>query len=96
MEQSYCTDWRVYQVVSHIGPGSRIGRMRLESWVNGTPAATHEVMQGVWGLFDSLPPEQMPGCKARHASPGREKDLIPGPLTACQLSGQSSPTCRSG
>ena len=59
IEQSYCTDWLVYQVVSHIGSGSRIGRMRLESWVKGAPPATREVMQGVWGLFDSLRPEQM-------------------------------------
>lgn len=59
VEQSYCTDWLVYQVVSHIGSGSRIGRMRLESWVQGAPPATREIMQGVWGLFDSLGPEQM-------------------------------------
>jgi len=59
IEQSYCTDWLVYQVVSHIGSGSRIGRMRLEQWVNGAPPATREVMQGVWGHFDSLRPEQM-------------------------------------
>ena len=59
VEQSYCTDWLVYQVVSHVGSGSRIGRMRLESWVTGGPPATREVMQGVWGLFDSLRPEQM-------------------------------------
>jgi uncharacterized protein (TIGR03083 family) len=59
VEQSYCTDWLVYQVVSHIGSGSRIGRMRLEAWVSGAPPATREVMQSVWGLFDSLRPEQM-------------------------------------
>jgi uncharacterized protein (TIGR03083 family) len=59
VEQSYCTDWLVYQVVSHIGSGSRIGRMRLESWLSGAPPATREVMQSVWGLFDSLGPEQM-------------------------------------
>jgi uncharacterized protein (TIGR03083 family) len=59
VEQSYCTDWLVYQAVSHIGSGSRIGRMRLESWVKGAVPATREVMQGVWGLFDSLRPDQM-------------------------------------
>jgi uncharacterized protein (TIGR03083 family) len=61
VEQSYCTDWLVYQVVSHIGSGSRIGRMRLEAWASGGPPATREVMQSVWGLFDSLRPEQMLG-----------------------------------
>ncbi|HLZ28196.1 MAG TPA: maleylpyruvate isomerase family mycothiol-dependent enzyme [Chloroflexota bacterium] len=68
VEQSYCTDWLVYQVVSHIGSGSRIGRMRLESWVNGAPPATREVMQGVWGLFDSLRPEQMLSAFAEAAA----------------------------
>jgi uncharacterized protein (TIGR03083 family) len=59
VEQSYCTDWRVYQVVSHIGSGSRIGALRLQAWVNGGPPVTREVMQGVWGYFDALEPEQM-------------------------------------
>jgi uncharacterized protein (TIGR03083 family) len=67
VEQSYCTDWLVYQAVSHIGSGSRIGRMRLESWVKGAAPATREVMQGVWGLFDSLRPEQMFGAYAEAA-----------------------------
>jgi uncharacterized protein (TIGR03083 family) len=59
IEQSYCTDWLVYQVVSHIGSGSRIGAMRVNAWVNGGAPVGREVMQGVWGLFDSLGPGQM-------------------------------------
>jgi uncharacterized protein (TIGR03083 family) len=46
VEQSYCSDWRVYQVVSHIGSGSRIGVAR-------------EAMQQIWGHFDSLGPNEM-------------------------------------
>jgi len=59
LEQSYCTDWLVYHVVSHIGSGSRIGRLRLEAWVKGGWPVTREVMQEVWGFFDSVRPEQM-------------------------------------
>jgi uncharacterized protein (TIGR03083 family) len=59
VEQSYCTDWLVYQVVSHIGSGSRIGSMRVNAWVNCGPPASREVMQGVWGLFDSQRPDQV-------------------------------------
>jgi uncharacterized protein (TIGR03083 family) len=59
VEQSYCTDWLVYQVVSHLGSGSRIGRMRLQAWAGSGPPVTREMMQSVWGLFDSLGPEQM-------------------------------------
>jgi uncharacterized protein (TIGR03083 family) len=59
VEQSYCTDWLVYQVVSHIGSGSRIGGMRLNAWAHGGPPAGREQMQQVWGFFDSLRPDQM-------------------------------------
>jgi uncharacterized protein (TIGR03083 family) len=58
-EQSYCADWAVYQVVSHIGSGSRIGKLRLDAWVNGAPPLTREATQAVWDLFDSLGPDTM-------------------------------------
>lgn len=59
VEQSYCSDWLVFQVVSHISSGSRIAKMRLDNWVNGGPPITREAMQEVWGLFDSLGPGDM-------------------------------------
>lgn len=58
-EQSYCADWAVYQVVSHIGSGARIGALRLKAWMGGGPAVTREVMQSVWGFFDGLQPSAM-------------------------------------
>lgn len=61
VEQSYCSDWPVYQVVSHIGSGSRIGQRRLDAWINGTQPMSREDQQAVWALFDSLKPEQMLG-----------------------------------
>jgi uncharacterized protein (TIGR03083 family) len=61
VEQSYCTDWLVYQVVSHIGSGSRLGALRLRAWVGGGPPVT-DVMQGVWGFFDGLAPGDMLGA----------------------------------
>jgi uncharacterized protein (TIGR03083 family) len=68
VEQSYCTDWLVYQVVSHIGSGCRIGKLRLEQWAKGGPPVTREVMQEVWGFFDSLGPEQMLAAYSAAAS----------------------------
>lgn len=59
VEQSYCTDWLVYQVVSHIGSGSRIGGMRLRAWLDAGEPVSRETMQQVWGHFDSLGPDQM-------------------------------------
>jgi uncharacterized protein (TIGR03083 family) len=59
VQQSYCSDWLVYQVVSHIGSGARIGALRLKAWVGDGAPVTREVMQEVWGHFDSLKPDQM-------------------------------------
>jgi len=58
-EQSYCSDWLVYQVVSHLGSGCRIGKLRLDAWVNGAAPVTRDAQQEVWALFDSLGPQQM-------------------------------------
>jgi hypothetical protein len=76
VEQSYCTDWLVYQVVSHIGSGSRIRAMRVNAWVNGGPPVSREVMQGVWGLFDSLTPGQMFNALSEAAS-----EYVPGAIS---------------
>jgi uncharacterized protein (TIGR03083 family) len=59
VEQSYCTDWLVYQVVSHIGSGSRIGGLRIGAWVRGATPVARETMQQIWGHFDSLGPNEM-------------------------------------
>jgi uncharacterized protein (TIGR03083 family) len=59
IEQSYCTDWLVFSVVSHIGSGSRIGGLRVQAWVGNAPAVTRETMQEIWGHFDALEPSQM-------------------------------------
>ena len=43
-EQSYCSDWAVYQVVSHIGSGSQIGGLRVSAWTaNGAPVTANAI-----------------------------------------------------
>ena len=59
VEQSYCTDWLVYQVVSHIGSGSRIGGLRVRAWVGSGEPVSRDVMQQTWGYFDALQPHEM-------------------------------------
>jgi hypothetical protein len=49
----------VFQAVSHIGSGSRIGGLRVQAWTGGGPAVTRETMQQIWGHFDALEPSQM-------------------------------------
>ena len=61
-EQSYCTDWQVYQVVSHVGSGSRIGGLRVRAWTAGGPPVARETMQEVWARFDALGPTEMLGA----------------------------------
>jgi uncharacterized protein (TIGR03083 family) len=68
VEQSYCTDWLVYQVVSHLGSGARIGRMRLEAWQGQRPPVARDDMQAVWAVFDALGPEAMHDAYAAAAA----------------------------
>jgi len=61
LEQSYCTEWRVYQVVSHLASGARINLGSLANWFDGAPPLSPEQMQGIWAHFDALQPGQMLG-----------------------------------
>ena len=59
-EQSYCRDWPVYAVVSHLASSSRIYLMRFDHWLDGGPPVELAQMQPVWDHFNAVPPEQMP------------------------------------
>jgi len=59
LEQSYCAEWRVYQVVSHLASGARILGGSLAQWFDGGPPMTSEEMQRIWARADALTPEQM-------------------------------------
>jgi uncharacterized protein (TIGR03083 family) len=59
IEQSYCLEWRIYQVVSHISSGARIFLGSLANWFDGAPPMGREQMQAIWAKFNALAPEQM-------------------------------------
>src|ERR1019366_10431271 len=59
IEQSYCLEWRIYQVVSHISSGARIFLGSLAKWFDGGPTMGSEQMQAIWAKFNSLTPDQM-------------------------------------
>jgi uncharacterized protein (TIGR03083 family) len=59
IEQSYCSDWLVYQAVSHLASGAHIAKARLDAWVNGAPAMTRDDQLAIWAKFDALEPSQM-------------------------------------
>ncbi len=59
IEQSYCLEWRIYQVVSHISSGGRIFLGSLANWFDGAPAMGIEQMRAIWAKFDALTPDRM-------------------------------------
>ena len=54
LEQSYDTDWRVYDVVSHVASQSVIYLGFLATWFEGSPPMAQEQMQAVWDKFNAL------------------------------------------
>jgi len=61
LEQSYCAEWRVYQVVSHLASGARLLLGSLAQWFDGGPPVSQEHRQRIWAHFDALTPDQMHG-----------------------------------
>ncbi|MHB8619101.1 MAG: maleylpyruvate isomerase N-terminal domain-containing protein, partial [Chloroflexota bacterium] len=59
LEQSYDTEWRVYQVVSHLASQSLIYLGFLANWFEGSPPMTQEQMKAVWDKFNALGPSDM-------------------------------------
>lgn len=57
--RTYCHDWRVYQVVSHLGSGPEIARGTLAHAVAGGPEFGDAERRTVWDRFDHLRPEQV-------------------------------------
>ena len=55
-EQSACSDWQVYQVVSHIGSQPLIIAGVLEAGLRGAESMTDELRKAIWAHWDSLDP----------------------------------------
>jgi uncharacterized protein (TIGR03083 family) len=55
---SYCTDWTIAQVLSHLGSGAEIFSSMLDAAVAGEPAPDREIMSPIWDRWNSLEPEQ--------------------------------------
>jgi uncharacterized protein (TIGR03083 family) len=57
--QSACADWKVYQVVSHLGSQPAIHQAVLEAGLRGAPPMTDEQRRAIWDHFDSLGPTEV-------------------------------------
>jgi len=61
VEQSYCSDWLVYQAVSHLASGAHIAKARIDAWINGAKPISRDDQLALWAKLDALAPEDMLG-----------------------------------
>jgi uncharacterized protein (TIGR03083 family) len=54
--QSYCTDWSVAQVLSHVGSGAEISNLTLTSALEGTPL-DQSAFGPIWDTWNNRSPE---------------------------------------
>lgn len=58
-QDSYCTEWKNYQVTSHLGSGSEIFLRSLEAALDGKEPLSDDGRKAIWAHFDSLGPDQV-------------------------------------
>jgi uncharacterized protein (TIGR03083 family) len=63
--QSYCTDWSVAQVLSHLGSGAEIALAQLEAARAGTTPLESGDFRAVWARWDARPPRQQAAAFAQ-------------------------------
>jgi uncharacterized protein (TIGR03083 family) len=55
--QSYCSDWTVAQVLSHLGSGAEIFGLLVEAGLHGREAPGQEQNQEIWATWDAKSPQ---------------------------------------
>ncbi len=60
-QRSYCTEWSIAQVLSHIGSGAELFELWLDAGLTGEAAGTEEAAQPVWDKWDAKQPEEQVG-----------------------------------
>jgi uncharacterized protein (TIGR03083 family) len=56
---SYCADWNVAQVLSHLGSGAEIGYMNLDAVLAGRAAPERSDYEAVWARWNAKSPREM-------------------------------------
>jgi uncharacterized protein (TIGR03083 family) len=51
---SYCTEWSIGRVLSHLGSGSQLGQAAIEATRTGTPHLDLDGRRAVWARWDAL------------------------------------------
>jgi len=55
--QSYCDDWSVAQVLSHLGSGAEIAMLGLTAGLDGTPP-DRDAIEPIWAAWNAKTPQQ--------------------------------------
>jgi uncharacterized protein (TIGR03083 family) len=56
---SYCTDWTIAQVLSHLGSGAEISLLRLDAALGDAAPPPQEVYQKIWDTWNAKSPDAM-------------------------------------
>jgi uncharacterized protein (TIGR03083 family) len=54
---SYCDDWSVAQVLSHLGSGAEIFGLMAEAAARGEPPVGQERFAAIWDRWNAMPPD---------------------------------------
>jgi uncharacterized protein (TIGR03083 family) len=63
--QSYCTDWSVAQVLSHLGSGAEIALAQMQAARAGTRPLGPDDFRAIWARWDARPPHQQAAAFAQ-------------------------------
>lgn len=58
-EQSYCDDWTIAQVLSHVGSGAEIMGGMVDAAVAGEPPPSRDTFPGIWARWDAMAPREV-------------------------------------
>ena len=85
---SYCREWTVAQVLSHLGSGAEIFSMFLEAGLAGREPPARESFPPIWESWNGRPPERQArdSLDANRALVERFESLDEGTMAALRLS----------
>ena len=55
--RSYCADWSIAQVLSHLGSGAEINGLIVEAGLRGREAPGQDQFQAIWGVWNAKSPQ---------------------------------------
>jgi uncharacterized protein (TIGR03083 family) len=56
-DASYCSEWSIAQVLSHLGSGAEIGMLNLNAALAGNPPPERERYTEIWDVWNAKSPE---------------------------------------